>query len=474
MKKLLSILICFILIASCCVLFVGCTNNNAEATLYSDNLVQEIETKGEIYTITLTGKHHVDTLVLEEATDNVVSFGVYGKEDDGSYTLIYKQNRIDKYRVCSLDEIVTDELRIEIYNRQGKVKISNIEVYDSTAVKRETPFRVVDYFLSTDQKLQNNQNKKEFYNHLKVVDDLLLFGDISMGSDANIVYKEGKEDFTTDINTINLLKGETKANNPDLKVIVNVDIKSNSVASDEKKPNKAVYKWIKANMATIVSNLVTFVNEFGIDGLNIDWDYPANGTQWNWLSKLIVEIDKQLDGLGKFVTISLNPDSCNLSKKARNALEYVNLQTYDMFDERGEHSSNYETCRHSVETFMKKSKFTKDKIMLGIPFYGRTTNQSSEIVEFGRYYESNTNTINKWINVIYNYNYVGKEDGIEKYSELYFNGYAMVRDKTTYAIASGLGGVAVFKFDFDTGEDKELALHNAVKEAIARGIKITE
>ncbi len=162
MKKLLSILICFILIASCCVLFVGCTNNNAEATLYSDNLVQEIETKGEIYTITLTGKHHVDTLVLEEATDNVVSFGVYGKEDDGSYTLIYKQNRIDKYRVCSLDEIITDELRIEIYNRQGKVKISNIEVYDSTAVKRETPFRVVDYFLSTDQNCKTTKIKKSF------------------------------------------------------------------------------------------------------------------------------------------------------------------------------------------------------------------------------------------------------------------------------------------------------------------------
>ena len=229
-----------------------------------------------------------------------------------------------------MDEIVTDELRIEIYNKQGNVKINNIEAYDSEAVKRETPFRVVDYILSTDQKLHNNQNKKDFYNHFKVVDDLLLFGDISMGTDANVIYNEGKEDFVSDIETINLLKGETKANNPDMKIVVNVDIRSKSVSSDEKKPNKAVYKWIKANMNTIVSNLVAFANEHNVDGLNLDWNYPENGTQWNWFSKLIVELDKQLDGAGKYVTVSLTPNSCSLSKKARNAIEYVNLQTYDM------------------------------------------------------------------------------------------------------------------------------------------------
>ncbi len=473
MKKLLSILLCCILVASCCLLFVGCSNNKGKATLYSDNLVQEVENKGDIYTVTLKGKQRVDTMILEEKTDNVTSFGVYGKEDDGSYTLIYKQNRIDKYRVCSLDEIVTDELRIEIYNKQGNVKINNIEAYDSEAVKRETPFRVVDYILSTDQKLQNNQNKKDFYNHFKVVDDLLLFGDISMGTDANVIYNEGKEDFVSDIETINLLKGETKANNPDMKIVVNVDIRSKSVSSDEKKPNKAVYKWIKANMNTIVSNLVAFANEHNVDGLNLDWNYPENGTQWNWFSKLIVELDKQLDGAGKYVTVSLTPNSCSLSKKARNAIEYVNLQTYDMFDERGEHSSNYETCIHSVQTFMQKSKFTADKIMLGLPFYGRTTNQSTIIVGYEAYYEKNTNSINKWINKRENYNYVG-DDGIEKYSYLYYNGYAMIRDKTTYAIASGLGGVSVFKFDFDIGEDKELSLHNAIKDAISRGVKVTQ
>ena len=50
----------------------------------------------------------------------------------------------------------------------------------------------------------------------------------------------------------------------------------------------------------------------------------------------------------------------------------------------------------------------------------------------------------------------------------------MIRDKTTYAIASGLGGVSVFKFDFDIGEDKELSLHNAIKDAISRGVKVTQ
>ena len=81
----------------------------------------------------------------------------------------------------------------------------------------------------------------------------------------------------------------------------------------------------------------------------MDWQYPENGTQWKWYSKLIVELGNKLKADNKILTATLRPNACSLSKKARTALEYVNLMTYDMFDERGEHSSNYETCM-KIET----------------------------------------------------------------------------------------------------------------------------
>ena len=219
-------------------------------------------------------------------------------------------------------------------------------------------------------------------------------------------------------------------------------------------------------------NLVAFAKENNIDGIDIDWDYPENGTQWNWLSKLIVELDKEMDAIGKYVTVTLKPNECKLSKKARNAVEYVNLMTYDMFDERGEHSSNYETCKHSIQTFMSKFKFTADKIMLGLSFYGRTTNESSLIFDIKDYFKDNKD-IDKWVNRLYNYKYYD-DNGTEKYSEIYFNGYAMVRDKVTYAIASGLGGVSIFSMSYDVSAFWEYSLHNAVSEAIERGIVISK
>lgn len=470
MKKLLSILLCVVILVSCGLLLVGCDSKKGDATLYTDNLVSEFKGKDDIYTITLREKHRVDTMILEESTDSVLSFGVYGKESDGTYTLIYRQNRIDKYRVCALDAIETDELRIEIFSKQGKVKINNIEVYDSNESRREAPLRVVEYVMTTDKKLQNNRNNREFYDYFKVIDDIILLGDISMDSEGNIVYNEGKEDFISDVQVINEFKAKDSVQNPDLKIVASVDIKSKVVAEDSKKPNKDVYKWIKKNIKTIVPNLVAFAKENNIDGIDIDWDYPENGTQWNWLSKLIVELDKEMDAIGKYVTVTLKPNECKLSKKARNAVEYVNLMTYDMFDERGEHSSNYETCKHSIQTFMSKSKFTADKIMLGLSFYGRTTNESSLIFDIKDYFKDNKD-IDKWVNRLYNYKYYD-DNGTEKYSEIYFNGYAMVRDKVTYAIASGLGGVSIFSMSYDVSAFWEYSLHNAVSEAIERGIVI--
>ncbi len=468
MKKLLSILLCLVLVVTSCALLVGCSSDKGAATLYANNLVNEITNEGDDYIITLNGEHSVDTLILEEKTDNVNSFGVYGYDKDDKPCLIYRQNRIDKYRVCALDAMVTSKLKIEIFDKKGKVKIDNIEVYDSSASKREAPFRVTEYLMSTDQKLQNNRNNSELYEHLKVVTDLVLIGEISMDAQGNVICNEGAEDFASDMAILNEFK--TKIKNPNMKIIASVDIQSNTIPADvkDKYKNKEVYKWIKKNLATISSNLTAFANQYGLDGIDLDWQYPENGTQWNWYSKLIVELGNKLKADNKILTATLRPNACSLSKKARTALEYVNLMTYDMFDERGEHSSNYETCRHSVEEFMKKSKFTADKITLGIPFYGRTTNQSIIIFEYGEYFGKKADTeIDKWVNKIYNYKYLDK-DGIEKYSEVYYNGYAMIRDKVTYALASGLGGVSIFRLSYDISSKREYSLHNAVAEAIER------
>ena len=46
----------------------------------------------------------------------------------------------------------------------------------------------------------------------------------------------------------------------------------------------------------------------------------------------------------------------------------------------------------------------------------------------------------------------------------------MIRDKVTYALASGLGGVSIFRLSYDISSKREYSLHNAVAEAIERAM----
>lgn len=473
MKKILSVILCLIIVVASGFLLVGCKNVDTNVNLYENDLVSEVvhdKATPDIWTVKLKEKTNVDTLVLEEKTDTVTSFGVYGKEDDGTYILIYKQNRIDEYRVCALEEIVTDELRIEIFAKTGKTNLKNIKVYNSQEKMRSTSFRVTDYLMTTNRKLKNNENKAEFYNHLSVVDDLIMFGDIYMDNAGAIVFSEGKEDFAEDVAVLKSLR--EKAANPDMKIVVNIDLKKHvDKTLKDSKQNTAVQKWIKANLATIATNISNLLLEFNLDGVDLDWDYPKTNTQWNYYSKLILELNKLLEQKNKFVTVAVFPWECKLSKKARAAVEYVNLQAYDLYDEKGEHASQYQTAKLAVQTFLQKSKFEPQKVMLGLPFYGRTTNKSSLIFDPSEYFKSNQE-IDKWINKIYNYRFI--DGNMTRYSDIYFNGYGMICDKTTYAISCGLGGVSIYGMAYDVPANWDLSLHNAVRQTIAKRVQVVQ
>lgn len=462
MKKAVTLIVCLIMIVIGVFAFGGCGENHG-ATLFKNDLVKSVSQEGDVYTVNLKEKQYVDTLVLKENADKVTNFGVYGKNDDGSYSLIYRQDRIDKYRVCSLDGMVTDELRIEIFEKLGKTKINSIEAYDSTKEQREKPFLVTEYLTTEQEKLQKNENNPDFRGYFDIVTDIICIGEISMDSNAEIVYGEGKEDFASDIATLRRIK-------EDMRIVVSVNIQSKTATNNERNEPEGVKKWINNNIDKIVTNMTAFAKEFNVDGLDLDWEYPYNQSQWNAYSLLVTRLSAELKKEERFLTLALAPWGCGLSKKACEAVEYVNLMTYDMFDERGEHASHYETGKKSIDKFLSISKFKPEQIMLGLSFYGRTVNGSANAwPDMNWDYNNNAKSIGKWGNYINDFEYV--EDGLTKYSDGYINGYAMNRDKTAYAIASDLGGVMIFRMSCDAPYSYEYSLHRAVKEAIERGVK---
>ncbi|MDE6967796.1 MAG: glycoside hydrolase family 18 protein [Clostridia bacterium] len=467
MKKSIAIILCLLLVITSCFLLVGCAPTEE---LYKTDLVKKVKRDKDIYTVELNKKQFVDTLVLSETADKVTSFGVYGKNDDGSYTLIYKNDRIDKFRVCSLDGMVTNELRIEIFDKLGNTKINSIKAYNSTAEQRKTDFRVVEYLVTSDQKLEKMKDNPSFYEYFYNVNDIVLIGEIGVDESGKITYGEGKEDFAEDIANLNEIKENVK--NPNMNIVVSVGLKG-LASSSAKNQNIGIKDGINKNISTIVKNIAAFAEEFGINGIDFDWEYPQNGSQWKAYSKLIVELNSALAKSKRYITVALPTWGVKLSKDAVSAIKYVNLMTYDMFDERGEHASFYVSTKQGIDQFLRETKFSRNQIMLGLSFYGRAINKSENAwPDMNWDYKNNHESLGKWGNYIKDFEYT--EDKMTKVCDAYINGFAMNRDKTTYAISSGLGGVMIFRMSCDAPAGYKYSLHNAVGEALKRGLKAKE
>lgn len=60
-----------------------------------------------------------NTVLIEESTDNVKEFSIYFANGSGEYEFLYKQDRIDEYRLCATEDTVTDSIRI-VFDRFDK------------------------------------------------------------------------------------------------------------------------------------------------------------------------------------------------------------------------------------------------------------------------------------------------------------------------------------------------------------------
>ena len=155
----------------------------------------------------------------------------------------------------------------------------------------------------------------------------------------------------------------------------------------------------KENRAKFIESLITNMKKFGFDGVDIDWEYPVNGG-WGTIKSvpedkqnftaLMTEIREAFDKLGKETGKSYGLsfaaaagfwyfDSVELVKVAQ-VVDYVKLMTYDFYggwSETTGHLSNlYDNKENDISDDMIVKAYLaqgvpKEKLMLGVPLYGR-------------------------------------------------------------------------------------------------------
>ena len=194
--------------------------------------------------------------------------------------------------------------------------------------------------------------------------------------------------------TVNFrILNKLKKVNPDLKILI-------SIGGWSWSGNFSDAVLTPSSRRKFAETAVEIVANYDLDGIDIDWEYPGQRGNNNVFrpedkqnyTLMFKEIRKELDKLskktGKYyeLTTAVGANYRYIENtemdKAVKYLDYVNLMTYDFYtsgDTAGHHSNLYPPEDYEKDASAHKSfnEFVKagvpaEKLVMGIPFYGRS------------------------------------------------------------------------------------------------------
>lgn len=181
----------------------------------------------------------------------------------------------------------------------------------------------------------------------------------------------------------------------------------------------------------LIKNLVELVIAYNLDGIDIDNE--NKGWDKNIYSTFVKELHAELSPLGKIITIAGSPYRVCLTPDVYSMVDFINLMTYDMGSP--DHST-FEDSMQAIDLWIDED-FPKEKLLIGIPFYGRDGNNS-----FYEYW---------WI--IENYspspdqNEVSESDAYG--GTIWWNGQDLAKEKVLYMKNNGFGGIMLYELGQD-------------------------
>lgn len=429
---------------------VSATDNGGEAYKAADggDSSWTAKTPGAELVLDFSSPVTFNAAVIREPSDSVIKFTIYVKNGD-SWESVYTQDRIDRYRLCVFERTTSSAVKIVFDDFDEKVEIEDVEIYD-LMVERDSFVRQAYLSVNTidgETEIEANKDNPDYIAMLNNLTDVILFTAVSANTDGEIVCGYGIDKVARDIATI---KRVTNG-----KVNVTVDIGLGLVPGDFNGNNRAMVKFARNTLPVFKENLKEFLEITGADGIDYDWEYPQLAWEWSAYNKLILATREVL-GEEKQLSVALWPYGVNFSDEAMAAIDTVNGMAYDQFDERGNHSSPYECGLWAINYFMDCG-FSREQILLGIPFYGRTTDEAAQWPVYNESY-------GKFGNFTPEYTYTDSEG--EHTSSIYLNGYAQVRDKTVLAAAMDIGGIMIYELGCDMPYSYEYSLIKAVEDSV--------
>ncbi len=212
--------------------------------------------------------------------------------------------------------------------------------------------------------------------------------------------------------------------------------------------NDSAFESLAANPTSrtnFVNNVVNFVNQYGLDGVDMDWEYPDPGASGNNYTALMQQLSTAMHSRGKLLTaavVSEGGTANGVQPAVFGYVDWLNIMAYDG----GSPHANYDWSVNSVN-FWKSRGLPASKTVMGVPFYSRPGYLTySQLVAMD---PANAN-----------------RDCTNAGGQQCYNGLPTIRRKTQYMMANG-GGMMNWELSQDTNNATSLV--SAIYETVVGG-----
>jgi hypothetical protein len=196
-----------------------------------------------------------------------------------------------------------------------------------------------------------------------------------------------------------------------------------------------------SSRTTFINAVISLVNQYNLDGVDIDWEYPDNGASANNYLTLMTSLSTEMHNRGKILTAAVVGDGgSSILNGVFNVVDFLNLMAYDQNDYQ---HSTFAYGQQSLNYWVGRG-LPKAKAILGVPFYAHPG------------WESYAQLVNR---------------GADPYADTYqgqgYNGITTIKNKTNFAYDNG-GGIMMWELSNDLFNQYSLvsAIHDVV---VSRG-----
>lgn len=216
---------------------------------------------------------------------------------------------------------------------------------------------------------------------------------------------------------------------------------------------------------TFVDNLVAFINRYGMDGVDIDWEFPDSTVEANHFEELMQELHAAMqspvkfnDNKTKLLTAAVSPENYYgqwVTPAISNTVDFLNIMAYE---KGGVDHSPYTYAVEALDYWINIRGFPKEQIILGIPFFAKNNSVTPSL------YKSYSAIIDEIPDL---------DPNIDNVTGYYFNGINTVKDKTRYAIDNS-GGVMIWSIEQDSSAEKSLltAIDSEISTQINKSVQV--